>query len=102
MSFLKHAKYNVVGHHNLKTCVHLVDDREGVAGTFRAGARRDPALVNKTSGMLRDEAHIPAWWYLQANNGLVRNTLGRWVVVEPSGSTTICQCRRAGCRYPSD
>nr|XP_034590514.1 phospholipase A1-Igamma2, chloroplastic-like [Setaria viridis] len=79
--FLKHA-YDVLGFHNLETCLHLLDGRDGAAGAFRPGARRDRALVNKTSGMLRDEARIPAWWYLPANKGLVRDALGRWVVAE--------------------
>uniref|UniRef100_K3XX24 Fungal lipase-type domain-containing protein n=1 Tax=Setaria italica TaxID=4555 RepID=K3XX24_SETIT len=79
--FLKHA-YDVLGFHNLETCLHLLDGREGAAAAFRPGARRDLALVNKTSGMLRDEARIPAWWYLPANKGLVRDALGRWVVAE--------------------
>jgi pimeloyl-ACP methyl ester carboxylesterase len=79
--FLKHA-YDVLGFHNLETCLHLLDVREDAAGAFRPGTRRDLALVNKTSDMLRDEERIPAWWYLPANKGLVRDALGRWVVAE--------------------
>ncbi|OEL35669.1 Phospholipase A1-Igamma1, chloroplastic [Dichanthelium oligosanthes] len=79
--FLKHA-YDVVGFHDLETCLHLLDGHESAAGPFRSGASRDVALVNKTTGMLRGKERIPAWWYGPANKGLVRNTLGRWVVAE--------------------
>ena len=52
--FLKHAKYDVVGLHNLETCtcLHLVDGREGAAGAGEQDLRR--ALL---------VARVPAWWY---------------------------------------
>ncbi|XP_012700635.1 phospholipase A1-Igamma2, chloroplastic-like [Setaria italica] len=78
--FLKHA-CDVLGFQNLDSCLHLLDGREGAAAAFRPGARWDLALVNN-SGMLRDEARIPAWWHLPANKGLVRDALGWWVVAE--------------------
>ncbi|KAJ1266395.1 hypothetical protein BS78_08G147700 [Paspalum vaginatum] len=84
--FLKHNTYDVVGFHNLETCLHLLDGRESAAGEFRRGTSRDPALVNKTSGMLRDGEDlrvIPPWWYEPANKGLVRDAAsGRWVVAK--------------------
>jgi hypothetical protein len=45
------------------------------------GACRDPALVNKTSGMLRNES-VPPCWYVPANKGLVLNGRGLWVAAE--------------------
>ncbi|WVZ91276.1 hypothetical protein U9M48_037467 [Paspalum notatum var. saurae] len=81
--YLKQNAYDVVGFHNLETCLHLLDGRESAAGEFRRGASRDPALVNKTSGMLCDLLRVPPWWYEPANKGLVRDAAsGRWVVAE--------------------
>jgi hypothetical protein len=71
--------FHLKGFHSLETYLHLVDGFLSSATTFRPGARRDVALVNKASDMLVDELRIPRCWYQLANKGLVRNAHGRWV-----------------------
>jgi hypothetical protein len=71
--------FDLMGFHSLETYLHLVDGFLSSATTFRSGARRDVALVNKACDMLVDELRIPRCWYQLANKGLVRNAHGRWV-----------------------
>ncbi|XP_062162960.1 phospholipase A1-Igamma1, chloroplastic-like [Alnus glutinosa] len=71
--------FDLMGFHSLETYLHLVDGFLRSATTFRSGARRDVALVNKACDMLVDELRIPRCWYQLAHKGLVRNTHGRWV-----------------------
>ena len=80
--YLKHKMADLPGFHNLETYLHLVDGLGSLVGAFRSEARRDLALVNKASGLLRDELRIPAFWYQSANKGLVQNAHGRWVLPE--------------------
>ncbi|XP_074592534.1 phospholipase A1-Igamma1, chloroplastic-like [Curcuma longa] len=76
--FLKHG-VDVAGFHNLETYLHLVDGFMSRELSFRREARRDVALVNKASGMLRDDLRIPPNWNQAANKGMVCNAYGRWV-----------------------
>lgn len=78
--YLKRGVVDIAGFHGLETYLHLVDGRERAEGGFRAGARRDFALVNKAAGLLREELGIPANWYQPENKGMVRNEFGRWVL----------------------
>jgi hypothetical protein len=72
--------FDLMGFHSLETYLHLVDGfLSSTAATFRSGARRDVALVNKACDMLVDVLRIPRCWYQLANKGLVRNAHGRWV-----------------------
>lgn len=68
------------GFHNLEIYLHLVDGYMSTKSGFRREARRDVALINKASGMLRDEIGIPSCWYQPANSGMVCNSYGRWVM----------------------
>ncbi|XP_042461184.1 phospholipase A1-Igamma1, chloroplastic-like [Zingiber officinale] len=79
--FLKHG-VDVAGFHHLETYLHLVDGFVSRERGFRREARRDVALVNKGSGMLREELRIPPNWSQAANKGMVRNSFGRWVKPE--------------------
>ncbi|TVU47059.1 hypothetical protein EJB05_06637, partial [Eragrostis curvula] len=82
--FLKQG-YDVLGFHNLETCLHLLHGYQSAAGEFRGDAQqgRDVALVNKASNMLLDKLRVPGWWYEPtANRGMVRNALGLWVMGE--------------------
>ncbi|XP_020174073.1 phospholipase A1-Igamma1, chloroplastic-like [Aegilops tauschii subsp. strangulata] len=75
--------HDPVGSHNLELCLHLLDGHESAAGAFRredGAPRRDVALVNKRSAMLRDTEGIPEKWCQTANKGLERNGSGRWVL----------------------
>ncbi|XP_020592681.1 phospholipase A1-Igamma1, chloroplastic-like [Phalaenopsis equestris] len=78
--YLKRGMVDIAGFHGLETYLHLVDGYEQGERRFRAGARRDFALVNKATALLRDELRIPANWYQPENKGMVRNELGRWVL----------------------
>ncbi|KAG1348219.1 phospholipase A1-Igamma1, chloroplastic-like [Cocos nucifera] len=70
---------DVGGFHNLESYLHLVDGYLSSDTEFRLDARRDVALVNKASGILREELRIPPCWYQSANKGLVCNSYGRRV-----------------------
>lgn len=76
--YLKHG-IDLAGFHSLETYLHLVDGYLGADSGFRQSAKRDVALVNKASGMLREELRIPECWNQSANKGLVCNAYGRWV-----------------------
>eukprot|EP01018_Ginkgo_biloba_P009044 Gb_04087 [translate_table: standard] len=55
---------------------------ESSSTPFRPEAKRDVALVNKSSDLLLKEVMIPANWYQLQHKGLVRNCYGRWVQPE--------------------
>jgi hypothetical protein len=68
--------------HNLEGYLHLLDGYESSRVPFRSNPKRDWALVNKASDMLRPELMVPGNWYQVENKGLVRNFCGRWVQPE--------------------
>ncbi|XP_022777264.1 phospholipase A1-Igamma1, chloroplastic-like [Durio zibethinus] len=67
------------GSHNLETYLHLLDGYISKTSKFHWNARRDVALVNKTTDMLIKELRIPEFWYEKPFKGLVLNKYGRWV-----------------------
>ncbi|XP_050231022.1 phospholipase A1-Igamma1, chloroplastic [Mercurialis annua] len=67
------------GSHNLEVYLHLLDGFMGKKMKFRWNARRDLALVNKSSDMLIEELRIPEFWYQMPHKGLVLNKYGRWI-----------------------
>ncbi|MBA0807702.1 hypothetical protein Gohar_023491 [Gossypium harknessii] len=67
------------GSHNLQTYLHLLDGYISKTSKFRWNARRDVALVNKSTDMLIKELKIPEFWYQRPFKGLVLNQYGRWV-----------------------
>lgn len=64
------------GFHSLETYLHLVDGFLGSGSEFRSNAKRDLALVNKSSGLLREELSVPVCWY--NNKGIVNEMYSRW------------------------
>ncbi|KAL9248360.1 hypothetical protein vseg_021691 [Gypsophila vaccaria] len=68
--------------HNLEALLHLVDGYHGKGRNFRMVTKRDIALVNKDSNMLKSEYGVPPRWRQDYNKGMVRNSEGRWVVPE--------------------
>ncbi|XP_008784887.2 phospholipase A1-Igamma1, chloroplastic [Phoenix dactylifera] len=70
---------DIPGFHSLETYLHLVDGYLSSDTEFRVDAKRDVALVNKASGMLREELRIPPCWHQSANKGMACNSYGRWV-----------------------
>eukprot|EP01018_Ginkgo_biloba_P009046 Gb_06426 [translate_table: standard] len=79
--FLK-PKTDAAGSHNLESYLHLLDGFQSSSTPFRPEAKRDVALVNKSSDLLLKEVMIPANWYQLQHKGLVRNCYGRWVQPE--------------------
>ncbi|XP_030972286.1 phospholipase A1-Igamma1, chloroplastic-like [Quercus lobata] len=70
---------DLIGSHNLEIYLHHVDGFLSKQRKFRWNARRDVALVNKTTDMLIEELRIPKFWYQLPYKGLVLNKHGRWV-----------------------
>lgn len=68
--------------HNLEGYLHLLDGFQSSSAPFRGDAKRDVALVNKASNILRPELMVPGNWYQLENKGLVRNSDGIWVQAE--------------------
>lgn len=68
--------------HNLEALLHLVDGYQGKDRKFMANTKRDIALVNKDSNMLKSEYGVPPKWRQDHNKGMVRNSEGRWVMPE--------------------
>ncbi|KAH7543522.1 hypothetical protein FEM48_Zijuj02G0192900 [Ziziphus jujuba var. spinosa] len=68
--------------HNLEVHLHLVDGYQGKGRRFRLATKRDIALVNKNSDLLRNEYGVPPNWRQDENKGMVRNSDGRWVLPE--------------------
>eukprot|EP01018_Ginkgo_biloba_P009048 Gb_34047 [translate_table: standard] len=84
---LRHSRYlknnpDPAGCHNLEAYLHSVDGFLSSSVPFRAEAKRDVALINKTSDLLKKEVMIPSNWYQLQHKGLVRNRYGRWVQPE--------------------
>ncbi|GLJ20822.1 hypothetical protein SUGI_0379590 [Cryptomeria japonica] len=73
---------DLAGCHNLEVYLHLLDGFESSSASFRVEARRDVALINKASDMLRKDLMVPINWHQLDNKGLVRNCYGRWVQPE--------------------
>ncbi|CAM8994755.1 unnamed protein product [Rhodiola kirilowii] len=71
--------FDITGYHNLEIYLHLVDGYYSKMAKFRMEARRDLALVNKSTDMLLEKLRIPERWYQMPNKGLVCNSFGRWV-----------------------
>lgn len=76
--YLKHES-DWSGCHNLEVYLHLLDGFLGKKLKYRWNARRDLALVNKSSDMLIEELKIPEFWFQLPHKGLVLNKHGRWV-----------------------
>ncbi|KAK6917126.1 Fungal lipase-like domain [Dillenia turbinata] len=72
-------EFNLGGFHSLEIYLHLVDGYHSSKSELRKDAKRDIALINKSTGMLIDEMKIPENWRQLSNKGLVYNKYGRWV-----------------------
>ncbi|KAK6917128.1 Fungal lipase-like domain [Dillenia turbinata] len=72
-------EFILVGFHSLEIYLHHVNGYHSSKSEFRKDAKRDIALINKSTGMLIDEVKIPENWRQLSNKGLVYNEYGRWV-----------------------
>ncbi|KAF0927000.1 hypothetical protein E2562_029226 [Oryza meyeriana var. granulata] len=69
--------------HNLECYLHgVAGARGGETGRFELAVKRDVALANKTYGALRDEHAVPAGWWIPSNRGMVRDSGGRWTLMD--------------------
>jgi hypothetical protein len=64
---LDQEKASVANHHNLEMYLHLVDGY----GRWDLPPTRDPILVNKSSGFLKEDKFVPEAWFQPKHKGLV-------------------------------
>ncbi|XVE83554.1 hypothetical protein DITRI_Ditri16bG0096500 [Diplodiscus trichospermus] len=70
--------------HNLQVMLHIVAGWNGEEREFEVKVKRSLALVNKSSGFLKDELLVLDSWWIKKNKGLVRNEDGEWVMAPPT------------------
>ncbi|XP_073026255.1 phospholipase A1-IIdelta-like [Primulina eburnea] len=71
--------------HNLQAMLHVVAGWNGADGEFELKVKRNLALVNKSSAILKDEYLIPGSWWVEKNKGMILDENGDWVLTPPSG-----------------
>lgn len=69
---------NVKRFHNLEGYLHGVAGTHGTTGRFYLEVKRDIALVNKSSGMLKNRYMVPGSWWCMKNKGMVQMRDGSW------------------------
>ncbi|KAJ0801678.1 putative phospholipase A(1) [Helianthus annuus] len=69
--------------HNLQGMLHVVAGWNGEDGEFKLKVPRSLALVNKSSGFLKDEYLIPESWWMEKNKGMVMDENGEWALQSP-------------------
>lgn len=80
--YLKSTK-NALDWHNLQAVLHVLNGWHGHSGTFEPRIKRSLALVNKSSGLLKEEYGVPASWWVVRNKGMLLNEDGDWVLCPP-------------------
>lgn len=70
--------------HNLQGMLHVVDGWNGDDGEFELKVKRSLALVNKSSGFLKEEYLIPESWWNEKNKGMVIDENGNWILANPA------------------
>nr|GME13369.1 phospholipase A1-IIdelta-like [Ipomoea batatas] len=63
--------------------LHVVAGWNGEDGEFEMKVKRSLALVNKSSGFLKDECLVPESWWVEKNKGMVVDDNGDWVLASP-------------------
>ncbi|KAJ0593436.1 putative phospholipase A(1) [Helianthus annuus] len=63
--------------------LHVVAGWNGEDGEFELKVPRSLALVNKSSGFLKDEYLIPESWWIEKNKGMVMDENGEWALQSP-------------------
>lgn len=70
--------------HNLQGMLHVVAGWNGEGNEFEMKVKRSLALVNKSSGFLKDEYLVPDSWWAVKNKGMVLDeATGDWVLASP-------------------
>ncbi|PON96449.1 Fungal lipase-like domain containing protein [Trema orientale] len=71
--------------HNLQGMLHVVDGWNGEEGEFELKVKRSLALVNKSSGFLKEDYLVPSSWWAEKNKGMVLDeSSGNWVLAPPN------------------
>ncbi|GAA0183059.1 hypothetical protein Leryth_004838 [Lithospermum erythrorhizon] len=70
--------------HNLQGMLHVVAGWNGENGEFELKVKRSLALVNKSSGFLKEEYLVPESWWIERNKGMVLDGNGEWILAPPS------------------
>lgn len=79
---LKNSK-NPSDWHNLQAMLHVVAGWNGENGKFELKLKRSLGLVNKSSGLLKEEYLIPESWWIEKNKGMARDENGEWILTPP-------------------
>ncbi|PON31490.1 Fungal lipase-like domain containing protein [Parasponia andersonii] len=77
--------------HNLQGMLHVVDGWNGEEGEFELKVKRSLALVNKSSGFLKEDYLVPSSWWAEKNKGRCSTKVagtGSWLLL----TTRICLC----------
>ncbi|PON39261.1 Fungal lipase-like domain containing protein [Parasponia andersonii] len=81
---LKESK-NPSDWHNLQGMLHVVAGWSGEEEEFEVKVKRSLALVNKSSGFLKEECLVPESWWVEKNKGMVVDEKsGRWALATPA------------------
>uniref|UniRef100_A0A0E0FS04 Phospholipase A1 n=1 Tax=Oryza nivara TaxID=4536 RepID=A0A0E0FS04_ORYNI len=71
-------------YHNLQGILHTVAGWNGKDGEFKLQVKRSVALVNKSSGFLKDSNLVPESWWVERNKGMVLGQNGEWQLEGPA------------------
>ncbi|XP_073026740.1 phospholipase A1-IIdelta-like isoform X1 [Primulina eburnea] len=74
------ASTNPLDWHNLEALLHTVAGWNGATQAFELKVQRSLALVNKSSGILKDENLIPSSWWVVENKGMILDEKGEWIL----------------------
>ncbi|PON96458.1 Fungal lipase-like domain containing protein [Trema orientale] len=81
---LKESK-NPSDWHNLQGMLHVVAGWNGEEEEFEVKVKRSLALVNKSSGFLKEECLVPESWWVEKNKGMVVDEKsGQWTLAPPA------------------
>ena len=70
--------------HNLQGILHVVAGWNGEEEEFELKVKRSLALVNKSSGFLKDDYLVPSSWWAEKNKGMVLDqSSAEWVLASP-------------------